>query len=215
MSELDWWLPEDYEYEKEQIPERIGDWWHIHHAGKELKLYSCDRLLDLLYTNGVAFPKVKLGNLSKCRLYLHDDWVAALEHQFPIAKYCLLQKHIRTEDFTPEEWNKRIKRQKPKDLASDAQVWAIRDILKSDLMLVGEIRWVEPVLQEQWISADRAYHIIQYFRGYNGRHLEGWERIYPGVFDIRKRSLLNHYENKRRTAEITLDDFDEITAEQF
>ena len=175
-------------------PERKGSWIHIIHAAKEAGI-STDQLLNLIQYNEIAFIKPKVPGESK--VYLHRRWVNALKARFPIAKYCMLQRHLRMEDYTEEEWKRRISSKKPKQLATDEQKNALMQILKSDFIMLGEEKWILPIFKEKWLGHMRMVFLLEYFLGVDMRDLNN-KSMYQekGVIELRRQGLVKLHENR-------------------
>ena len=175
-------------------PERKGPWIHIIHAAKEAGI-STDQLLNLIQYNEIAFIKPKVPGESK--VYLHRRWVNALKARFPIAKYCMLQCHLRMEEYTEEEWKRRISSKKPKQLATDEQKNALMQILKSDFIMLGEEKWILPIFKEKWLGHMRMVFLLEYFLGVDMRDLNN-KSMYQekGVIELRRQGLVKLHENR-------------------
>ena len=177
------------------IPERKGPWIHIIYAAK-IADFTIDQLLSLIHYNEIAFIKPKWPGESK--IYLHRDWVNALKAKLPVAQHCMLQKHLRMDDYTEEEWKRRISSKKPKQLASDEQKNALMQILKSDFLMEGERKWIVPIFNERWLGYHRLTRLLEYFNGVDIRDFNN-KQIYmkEGVFTIRRNGLAKYHEERK------------------
>ena len=178
-----------------KVPERKGPWIHIIHAAKVADI-SSDQMLSLIQYNEIAFIQPRWPGESK--IYLHRDWVNALEAKFPVAQYCMLQHHLRMDDYTEEEWKRRISSMKPKQLATDGQKNALMQILKSDFLMEGERKWIVPIFNEKWLGYHRLNRLLEYFNGVEVRDSNN-KRIYmeDGVFTKRRNGLAKYHEERK------------------
>ncbi len=177
------------------IPERKGPWIHIIHAAKVADI-STDQLLSLIHYNEIAFIKPRWPGESK--IYLHRDWVNALKAKFPVAQHCMLQKHLRMDDYTEEDWKRRISSKKPKQLATDEQKNALMQILKSNYLMEGERKWIVPIFNEKWLGYHRLKNLLEYFLGVDIRDFNN-KSMYQekGVIELRRQGLVKYHENRK------------------
>ncbi len=179
-----------------QIPQKIGPWRHALYVIREMPI-GPSALNWLVDYNQIAYEEPK--RLEDSQIYFHKDWVNAVISKYPVVKYCLLQKHLLVKQFTEAEWKRRVAHRKPKELATEKQLEALRRILKSDFILEGERRWILPIFEEKWIGHYRALKLLQYFLGQKVRG-EGdkWIQINEGVFELRRRSLALFHETRKK-----------------
>jgi hypothetical protein len=102
------------------------------------------------------------------------------------------------DDYTEEEWKRRISAKKPKELATDAQKTALLEILKSDFLMEGERKWILPIFKEKWLGYHRIAHLLEYFNGVEVRDFNN-KRIYTkeGVFAKRRTGLAKFHEDRK------------------
>jgi len=186
------------------IPQKIGPWRHALYVIKEMPIdpQSLNWLVD---TNQIAYEEPKW--LQNSEIYFHKDWVDAVISKYPVAQYCLLQKHVWVKQFTEAEWKRRVPHRKPKELASEKQLEALRRVLKSDFILEGERRWILPIFDEKWIGYYRVKKLLEYFLGLKIKsHGLAWNQISEGVFELRRKSLALFHETSKK-AELIDDDW--------
>jgi hypothetical protein len=176
------------------ILKRKGPWIYIIDVAKEIDI-STDELLNMIHYNEIAFIKPKQANESK--IYLHRSWVKALKSGLPVAKYCMLQRHLLMDDYTEAEWKSRVPSKKPKKLATDIQKDTLMRILKSDFIMQGEEKWIFPIFNEKWLGYFRMRSLIEYFNGHEVRDFKN-KRVYAqkGILELRRESLVKLHQNR-------------------
>jgi len=184
------------EYSLEDVPMKMGPWRHIRVVLDETGL-SLSHLMNLIENNQIAFIEPKQP--AERKIYLHRDWVDAITSKYPVANYCLLQRHLKMDDFTDHEWRIRISRRKPKELASDKQIATLHRILKSEYILEGERKWILPIFDEKWIGSARVKYLLEYFLGLKIPGIDTkWMQINEGVFELRRKSLSKFHETRKK-----------------
>jgi len=183
--------------DEQVIPTRMGPWRHLMLVTQDLNM-SLTALYKLIESNQVAFIKPDQAPVS--RTYLHKDWVNGLKSKYPVAKHCMLQRHLLMDDHSYDELRKTIPRKKPREVASSVQIANLHEILESDFILMGERKWVLPIFDERWIGSGRATELIRYFLGLKRKNSDDtWEYFLQGVFKIRNESLAEFHETRRES----------------
>lgn len=169
-----------------RIRPRKGSWIHLNTIVSEYGL-NLNYLFDLLDLNGITHTHPDPKNLS--RIYLSEEWVRRVTSGDELARYCLLQTQVRDDELSAE----RIKQSRayqnlsPRK-ASPKQLRLLTRLSESKHLLPAEMEMLTRILENGWVSKERACTLIEYLIG-SSMILPDGSKVYDsdGIITLRDR----------------------------
>jgi len=177
-----------------RIHARKGKWIHLNTIAVEYP-FNLGELFDLLDINGIVYTHQEPRDLS--RIYLDEEWVKLILSGEMLAKYCLLQSQVKDDELSPGHLQAERARQpfSPRK-ASQKQIRFINRLMKSKSLNPREVKMLDSVFLEGWITKERAKSIID--------HMIGLSRILPDGGRVNDSAgIVTHRERQSRLKSIS------------
>lgn len=146
-----------------RIRPRKGKWIHLNTVVEEYGL-NLQYLFNMLDLNGIVYTHQEPRNLS--RIYLSEEWVRRVATGDELASFCLIQTQVRDDELSEKHLREAQAHQKvsPRK-ATPKQVRLLSQLSQNKHLLSFEADMLNRVLQDDWVTKDRASALIEYLIG--------------------------------------------------